>query len=211
MTVLPITSNGVQRGRTVAPLHRFTFPSSGITVECHKMSPALQGALIQAIIKECKALPADAPRAYPNPPTQEVNYGTDEHPDIRVEERLGGDEVAAYQKALAQWEAWAQQEAALRLLKMVAIDYLVVNDADIAEELERTRSALARHGAELPDLGISFDGYTPEEVNRLNFLFLCCMLDQENDGQAFMRFLIGRSQPREEVVAERITSFRAPE
>lgn len=211
MTVLPLSSNGTQRGRTVVPLHTFTFPSSGIAVQCHKMSPSLQGALLQSIIKECKALPDDDPHAYPTPPMQPINYGTEEHPDIKMEERRGGEEVEAYQQRLRAWEVWAANKSAERLLIMVALDYLVVNQDDVTAELERTSRALARQGAEMPDLGIPLDGYAPEEIDRLKFLFLCCMLDPQNDGQAFLGFLIGRSQPREEAVQDRIASFRAPE
>lgn len=214
MTVLPLSPaiNGVQRGgRNVVPLHKFTFPSSGVTVEFHKMSPTAFAAITQAITKECKALDADHPNAYPIAPTQPVNYGTKTKPDIRVEEMKGGPEYEAYLERLRLWEAWAQDELGRRVIAMIAIDYLEIDPAIVADEVERVRRALKRQGAEMPDLGFSLDAYTPEQADRLYFLFTCCMLDPQGDGQALFAFLVGRSQPREEEVATRIASFRATE
>lgn len=208
MTVLPLSpTNGTQRGRTVAPHHRYTFASSGVTIECHKISPTFITAISAAILKECKARDADAPNAYPRRPTRPTLVGG----EMREEEVHGGEEYDAWLAAMQTWQAWAEREMGLRVLQMVALDYLIINDSDIAEELERVRRSLARQGAEMPELGFPLDGYTPEEQNRLYFLFTRCMLDPENDGQAFFQFLVGRAQPREEAVAATIASFRSPE
>lgn len=210
MTVLPLSStNGVthQRGRAVAPRHRYTFATSGITVECHKISIAYRDAITAAILKESKALSADHPNAYPRRPTMRMEVGG----EWREEELQGGEEYDAWTVKMQAWNRWAENQMGLRLMTMVALDYLILDDEAIAEEMERVTRALARQGADLPDIGIPLDGYTTEEVNRLYFLFTRCMLDPENDGQAFFLFLVGRSQPREEAVEATIATFRTPE
>lgn len=195
--------NGTTRGRFVMPRHSFTFPSSGITVECHKIGPQLQSAITQAVIRECKeGKYPDHP--YPEPPKQMVDIGG----EMVEQEALGGEQVAEYQKTLRAWGVWADQEIMVRYLVMAILDYAILDDKDISEVIERTRKALARQGADLPDLGIPLEGYSDVEINRLYYLFCVCALDPMNDGQAFFAFLVGRSHPREEAIRERIASFR---
>lgn len=206
MTVLPLsTTNGTtpQRGRFVMPRHTFTFTSSGITVECHKVSPALFNTLLAAVAKEARA-GKHPEHPYPEVPKVKVDVAG----EITEEEVLGGELYEKYQKDIRDWNDWAQNEAGLRFLTMVALDYLVLDNEGVTEEVQRMQKALQRQGADLPDLGISLEGYSEAEVARLHFLFSVCMLDPVNDGQAFMGFLIGQAQPREEAIQENIASFR---
>lgn len=197
-TVTPI------RGRAVVQPYRFTFTSSGITVQCRKISPTVMTAFIAALRKECQR--GEHPEhPYPEVPKQTVDVAG----EMVEQEVRGGDLLEQYNAQSAAWYAWANGIAGLRMLRMVAVDYIIANDEEVGAEVGFHRTALQRAGADLPDLDMDMTGYTDAEINRVYYLFCCCMLDQEKDTTAFMSFLMGRSQPREEAITDRIADFRA--
>ena len=196
-TIIPM------RGRAVVPRNYFTFPSSGITVEFHKVSMTAWNAIQTAVQKECQqGKHPDHP--YPKTPMAMVDVGG----EMKLEEVRGGDKYDQYIKDLEAWNAWATQEVALRFLAMLAVDYMVVDDDQVATEVDRMRKALQRQGADLPPLGIDTTGYSEAEINRMYFLVVCCMIDQEADGMALMGFISSKALPREEAIQDRVAEFR---
>lgn len=203
MTVLPLSDHR-PKGRGVPPRYTYTFASSGITVECHKVSPAAVDAISRGVRKEAQN--PEHEHAFPAVPTQAIDYGNG---DIRQEELPESSWSDEYKTKRREWEVWAQNEAMKRFLSMLICDYIEI-DLDAARaEIAHMEKSLHRQGAELPDLGIALDGYSEDEITKLRYVYTCCMLDAANDGQAFVAFMIGRSQPREEAISDRIASFRA--
>lgn len=191
------------RGRAVVQPYRHTFPSSGITVECRKVSPTALTAFVTAIKKECQA-GQHPEHPYPEIPKVQVNVAG----EMREQEVRGGELLETYLKDKQAWETWATQKAALRFLRMVAVDYMTFDAKEVTSEVAFLRRSLARDGAELPDLEMDMTGYTEAEIDRVYYLFCVCMLDQERESQALMSFLMGRSQPREEAIHDQIAAFR---
>lgn len=189
--------NGVvrQRGRAVPAPMTYTFKDTGITVQMHRMSPMTLNHLNSAILKECKALPPDHEHAYPKPPVQMVAVGGGE-PIPQVH-----DEDPAYIKALAEWQAWSQSETSDRMIRMMAIDYLVVNDDEIQPRVDQVRRMLRREGVPLDEpIG---DEYTQEDRNRIVYLRHVCLGSTE-DLREFSLFLSQRTQPSEEAIQDAV-------
>jgi len=205
MTVLPLSDHQQrQKGRAVPPRYTYTFASSGITVQCHKVSPTAMESIGQAVRKETRN--PDHPHAFPSVPTQAIDYGNGEIRQEELPESAWDDD---YKKKRREWEAWANSEVGARFVRMLICDYVEIDLEAARNEIDHFERSLKRQGAELPDLGIDTEGYTDDEILKLRYVFLCCMLDPQNDGQAFSGVMIGRSQPREEAIQDRIASFRA--
>lgn len=210
MSDLPLTQH---TGRKTPARNRFTFRSSGVTVEFYKVSPLISNLINEALLRYSKELPADHPFAYPHPPTQEVDYGDGEKRHEELPETAWSDEYREQRKA---WVAAFNNRAATRLMSAIVLDYVIFDPEDINEGLSRLERSLKRFGGELIDVkeGFLLDGVdiSEEEERKLQYYLGCCMLDQnpQGEGQAFMRYVFGQSQPREEAVESTIASFRTP-
>lgn len=203
MTVLPLSDHR-PKGRGVPPRYTYTFASSDITIECHKVGPSAVEAIARAVRKEAQQ--PDHTHPFPPVPTQEIDYGNDDKRQEELPESSWSDE---YKTKRREWERWAEMETMQRFLAMLICDYIEV-DLDAARaELDHLEASLKRQGADLPDLGFALEGYSADEQTKLRFVYTCCMLDPANDGQAFVQYMIGRSQPREEAIQDRIAAFRA--
>ncbi len=205
MTVLPLSDHQVrQKGRGVPPRYTYTFASSGITIECHKVGPSALESLGRAIRKETQR--PDHPHAMPPVPTQEIDYGNDDKRQEELPESAWSDEYKAQRR---EWQTWVDTEVGKRFARMLICDYVEIDLDAARDEIAHLEKSLKRQGAELPDLDIDTEGYTDDEILKLRYVFMCCMLDPANDGQAFVQYMIGRSQPREEAIQDRIAAFRA--
>lgn len=189
--------NGVvrQRGRAVPAAMTYTFKDTGITVQMHRISPMTLQHLNAAILKECKALPADHAHVYPKPPVQMVAVGGGE-PIPQVH-----DEDPDYLKALAEWQAWSAGETSDRMIRMMAIDYLIVDDNEIRPRVEQVRRMLRREGVPLDEP--EGDDYTQEDRNRIVYLRHVC-LGSSDDLREFSLFLSQRTQPSEEAIQDAV-------
>jgi hypothetical protein len=186
-------------GRYVKPLPFYTFRSSGLSVQVRRISPSTGTLLMQGIIKECKALPEGHEHVYPKPPVYDTEVGPEPNEN-------DADFIAA--KTL--WLAWAEQEAATRLLRLIAADYVSVPAEVVTEALERLQRSLRREGAELEPMPIDMERYSQDEADRMQYLFSCCMLDPQRDGQDFLQFVFGQSQPQEEQIQAYQATFQSP-
>lgn len=210
MSALPLTQH---TGRKAPARNRFTFPSSGVTVEFHKVSPLISQLISEALLRYSKGLPPDHPFAYPEEPTQPMDYGDGEIRHEKLPETAWTDE---YREKRGAWITAFNNRVATRLMSAIVLDYIVFNPEDIDEGLSRLERSLKRFGGELINVqeGFLLDGVdlTEAEERKLQYYLGCCMLDQnpQGEGQAFMRYVFGQSQPREEAVDSTIASFRTP-
>jgi hypothetical protein len=200
------STNGVTHGRVVSPLNSFTVPSSGITLTYHKVSPIVIGSIRQAVEKETRQEGHAHP--CPAPPTAAVDYGEGVIKQEALPESAWDD---TYRTQKAQWEEWVGGEAGNRYIRMLILRYIVFSPDDLramTEEVEILRSALEDVGSAMPDISVDPATLTAEEQTKLYFIFGCCFINPFADSQAFMAHVVGKSQPREEAVADRIAAFR---
>ncbi len=191
----PLNGTVRQRGRSVPSAMTYTFKDTGITVQMHRISPMTIQHLSAAILKECKALPPEHEHAYPQPPVQMVEVGGGK-PIPQVH-----DDDPDYLRKLAEWQAWSSNETSERMLRMMAIDYLIVDDTEIRPRVEQVRRMLRREGVPLDEpMG---DDYTQEDRNRIIYLRHVCLGSAE-DLSEFSRFLSQRTQPSEEAIQDAV-------
>lgn len=194
-------TNGVThtRGRQVPALLTYTFRDSDITVQMHKMSPMTINQIRIAVRRQCRTLPPDHEHAYPHPPVQLVAVGGGEP---TPQENTGDPQ---YVQALADWESWANGEVSKRLMRLAAVEYLVVDDAAIADTVERIRRMFARDGIPLDESGM--EQYDQAERNRVIYLEHVCY-GSPDDMAAFANFLARGTRPTEEQIADATATFR---
>lgn len=201
---LPVTNGVVRRGRAVPTLLSYTFQDSGVTVQMHKMSPMTVQHINAAVTRECKALPPEHEHAYPQPPTQLIAVGGGE-PIPQVND---GD--VDYQRTLAAWQQWAAMEVSRRLMRIVALDYMEVDEGAIKEVVSYKRRMFKREGIPLDESEMPEERYTDAERDRVVYLEHVCY-GSDTDMQEFAQFLMHRTQPQEAQIGDAIAAFRTAE
>lgn len=202
---LPVTNGVTQyrgRGRAVPARLVYTFQDSGVTVEMNKMSPMTVTHLKAEVTRECEAHPPGHPHAKPQVPVQLVAVGGGEP----IPQTNEGD--TEYKNALAEWDAWANAEISRRLLRITALDYLIIDDDAIVGEVDRKRRMFVREGIPLDESDMPEDRYTDAERNRIVYLNHICF-GSDKDIQEFSMYLMHRTQPQEAGIGDAIAAFRA--
>ena len=189
------------RGRAAPARQRHTFKDSGITVELHKIGPTTIQRIAETIRREARALPVGDENRYPEPPVEVVEIG-----GVKSEERNVNS--PEYRAALDRWGQWAMGQVNDRLFRVAAVDAVIpvdTTDEEIHEVVSRVRRRLAAEGVVLK----TFDGYTPEENDRIVWVQHVCVSSTE-DMTEFYAALTKRSQISEEAVDAHLATFRAP-
>lgn len=167
------------KGRDVPELPKHTFKDSGITVSIRRLSPLTADEVLKAVKRE---------RTPPNPPDNLVDYGDGK----KVPEPNPSD--PAYEQALAEYNAWVNQEVSDRIMKLVT-HRAVVCDVDT--------DAVTEFRADMTAIGVTLDD--DDKAVYVRHICVSTLEDLEELRQAVME----RSQPTEKEIQANIDSFRA--
>lgn len=187
LTPQEVAKAGRVKGRTVAPLPKFIFPDSGITVGIRKLGPFTLDKIRLGLAKKMQP---------PPPPVVKVNYGTEADPDWKEEPNPADPE---YKKALAEHEATIEQAMGMELIQKI-LTFSV--DVDIDEgEVERAKQLLLDLGTPPEEL----EGMSSQRV----YLEHVC-IKSPRDLAELQQAVTGMSMPSEANVQMHVDTFQRP-
>lgn len=155
-----------------------TLPVSREEVNIEPVSPLLMNKLRSGIER-------------PKPPTQLVNYGTDEKPDYREEANENSPE---HQDDLI---AWAMQVEGKTRVLVIELGTEVEWTDEKKRKLERVKRACLKAKIDIS-----------EESDEYIYVSYVAVLSAE-DYNYLLKQILGASRPTEEAIQEGIASFRA--
>lgn len=173
------------KGRAAPPLPEFTFPDSGVTVSIRKMGPFTLDLVRTSLLEKHQP---------PSPPMVEVNYGTEDKPEMKLEANPADP---AYKEQLAAYEVEIAEKSGREVIEAI-IENAVVVDVDL-EEVKSARVMLERLGTD------------PEEVVRMSdhavYVKHVC-IKSSKDLTQLQEVVLGESIPSEAAVRRHEDTFR---
>lgn len=189
-----------KRGRKVPELPQFTFPDSAYTVRVRYIGPWTLDQIrvnLQRIRRE------------PQVPVIEVEDGEDGHGRPRYRKEANAADPA-YKQAVKDYEEWVSQAMGQRLLDVVAGSAVVVDPDDMdPDEIDLHRRALLRAGPHEGEDGYEAHVKLIENMPDEEVFVRCVAIRSGRDLVALQKFVMSRSTPSSEGVAEQISAFPA--